>query len=59
VNDAALGRAFAGELWLEHGWDQAPAVRSQLSTAGFDTVRSVKDLAGIERLSGGAWRRLE
>ncbi len=45
----------AGELWLEHGWDQAAAVRALLTAAGFERVRSLRDLAGIERVSGGLW----
>ena len=42
-----------GWLLLEHGWDQAPAVRSLLAAAGFQDVSSRRDLAGIERCSGG------
>lgn len=42
-----------GWLWLEHGWDQAPAVRALLQTHGFAGVSSRCDLAGIERISGG------
>ncbi|MEB3094270.1 peptide chain release factor N(5)-glutamine methyltransferase [Achromobacter sp. D10] len=42
-----------GALWLEHGWDQAQAVRDLLAGAGFQDVHSRKDLAGIERISGG------
>ncbi|MBO1014600.1 peptide chain release factor N(5)-glutamine methyltransferase [Achromobacter sp. SD115] len=42
-----------GALWLEHGWDQAQAVRDLLAAAGFQDVHSRKDLAGIERISGG------
>lgn len=42
-----------GALWLEHGWDQAAAVREQLVKAGFNRVESLTDLAGIERISGG------
>lgn len=41
-----------GEVWLEHGWDQAQGVRACLREAGFDDVRSQTDLAGIERVSG-------
>lgn len=44
-----------GWLLLEHGWDQATAVRSLLSAAGFTAVESRRDLAGIERCSGGRW----
>ncbi len=42
-----------GMLWLEHGYDQAAAIRTQLIAHGFSTVRSVRDLAQIERASGG------
>lgn len=42
-----------GALWMEHGWDQAGAVRGLLQRAGFDKVTSKPDLAGIERISGG------
>lgn len=42
-----------GWLLLEHGWDQAEAVRALLVAAGFEHVQSRRDLAGIERCSGG------
>ncbi|MFT0174145.1 peptide chain release factor N(5)-glutamine methyltransferase [Paraburkholderia mimosarum] len=42
-----------GTLWMEHGYDQAAAVRALLETAGFADVRSECDLAGIDRISGG------
>lgn len=42
-----------GWLLLEHGYDQAPAVRALLMAAGFTEVQSRRDLAGIERCSGG------
>ncbi|APW43877.1 peptide chain release factor N(5)-glutamine methyltransferase [Rhodoferax saidenbachensis] len=42
-----------GWLLLEHGYDQAEAVRSLLAAAGFADVQSRRDLAGIERCSGG------
>ena len=42
-----------GWLLLEHGYDQAQAVRALLSAAGFAQVQSRQDLAGIERCSGG------
>jgi len=40
-------------LLLEHGYNQAAAVRKLLSLAGFTQVQSRRDLAGIERCSGG------
>ncbi|HEU0189084.1 MAG TPA: peptide chain release factor N(5)-glutamine methyltransferase [Gallionella sp.] len=42
-----------GWLLLEHGYDQAAQVRALLQQAGFIEVFSVRDLAGIERASGG------
>lgn len=42
-----------GSLMLEHGYDQAAQVRELLQTAGFTAVFSARDLAGIERCSGG------
>jgi len=45
-----------GWLLLEHGYDQAAAVRQLLQAAGFRQLQSRQDLAGIERCSGGQWR---
>jgi len=42
-----------GWLLLEHGYDQAEAVRALLSARGFLDVQSWRDLPGIERVSGG------
>lgn len=46
-----------GHLWLEHGFDQAAAVRDLLAQRGFVAIESWRDLAGIERVSGGRWRQ--
>ncbi|WP_407291972.1 peptide chain release factor N(5)-glutamine methyltransferase [Stutzerimonas zhaodongensis] len=43
----------SGWLLLEHGYDQAAAVRALLSGGGFAEVASCKDLAGHERVSLG------
>ena len=48
-----------GWLLIEHGWDQAEAVRALLAQRGFAQVQSRKDLAGIERASGGQWPSVE
>jgi release factor glutamine methyltransferase len=45
--------AAHGHLLLEHGYDQADAVRALLTGAGFADVQSWDDLAGIARVSGG------
>jgi release factor glutamine methyltransferase len=42
-----------GWLALEHGSQQAQAVRDLFSRAGFSTIRSLKDLAGHERVTAG------
>jgi release factor glutamine methyltransferase len=52
---ARFAAARGGVLWLEHGYDQAAAVRALLEDRGFTAVRSEQDLAGIERISGGTW----
>jgi len=53
VQDAHRWLKPGGTLWLEHGWDQAAAVRVLLEQSGFNRVESRKDLAQIERISGG------
>jgi release factor glutamine methyltransferase len=58
VHQAPQHLRQGGWLLLEHGFDQATAVRSLLTTAGFGSARSRKDLAGIERCSGGQWLEL-
>ena len=40
-------------LLLEHGYDQGAAVRQLLTAAGLAEVQTWRDLAGIERVSGG------
>lgn len=42
-----------GALLLEHGYDQGEACRQLLDEAGFGSVFSRPDLAGILRVSGG------
>lgn len=42
-------------LLLEHGWDQAGAVRAALMVRGFQTPQSRCDLGGRARASGGRW----
>jgi release factor glutamine methyltransferase len=45
-----------GWLLVEHGFDQADAVRRLMRAAGCIEVFSDHDLAGLERVSGGLWR---
>jgi release factor glutamine methyltransferase len=53
IQTAPFFLATGGSLWLEHGYDQAADVRALLTARGFSDVRSKRDLAGIERVSGG------
>jgi release factor glutamine methyltransferase len=49
------GRYLLRDGWLlmEHGYDQAQAVRDLLTAEHFSDVQSWRDLADIERVSGG------
>ena len=42
-----------GHLLLEHGYDQAPAVRALLTSAGMASIETWPDMAGVLRASGG------
>ena len=42
-----------GWLLMEHGYDQATQVRQYLAELGYGEVQSWRDLAGIERVTGG------
>jgi release factor glutamine methyltransferase len=53
ILDARPHLVPGGWLLIEHGWQQAPAVRALLAAAGYQNVQSHLDLAGIERCSGG------
>lgn len=46
--------APGGWLLVEHGYDQAAAVRELLRDAGFTQVATERDLAGIERVTLGS-----
>lgn len=53
VAHGASHLAPGGWLMFEHGHDQAARCRKLLSRAGFAAVFSRRDVAGIERVSGG------
>ena len=55
IAQAPARLAPGGWLLLEHGHDQASAVRALLQAQGFIKVQSRDDLAGIARCSGGQW----
>ncbi len=53
IADSPAHLAPGGYLLLEHGLNQAEAVRGLMQDAGFDGTQSFKDLAGIERVTEG------
>ncbi|BAN50557.1 peptide chain release factor N(5)-glutamine methyltransferase [Metapseudomonas resinovorans] len=55
IQDAPTHLLPGGWLLLEHGYDQAPAVRDLLARRGFALVESRRDLGGHERISLGQW----
>jgi release factor glutamine methyltransferase len=52
-SNASRHLAAGGWLLMEHGYDQSDAVRRLLAEHGFEAVQSWRDIAGIERVSGG------
>jgi release factor glutamine methyltransferase len=44
-----------GRLLLEHGFAQGEPTRALLQAAGYADVQTWRDLAGLERVSGGRW----
>ena len=56
VADAPQHLAPDGWLLLEHGYNQAPAVKALMQERGFADVQSRNDLAGVTRCTGGRWR---
>lgn len=55
VDGAPARLSRGGRLLFEHGYDQSRQCRDLLGSAGFRLVASWRDLAGIERVSGGTW----
>ena len=53
VAGAAEHLAAGGWLAVEHGYDQAAAVRNLLQQAGFGQLECLRDLSGIPRVAAG------
>lgn len=53
IRDAPHHLAEGGALCVEHGFDQAGAVRGLFLDSGFDAIDSLRDLAGVERVTRG------
>lgn len=48
-----------GSILLEHGFRQGPAVAALLAAAGFSEVRTHRDYAGKDRVTGGTFPRAD
>lgn len=46
-----------GQLYMEIGHDQSEAVEELLREAGFEQIRTQKDLAGLDRVTSGVYNR--
>lgn len=53
VQHAAAYLHAEGQLLLEHGSDQGPAVRALLAAGGYQHISTQPDLAGLDRVSAG------
>ncbi len=51
VREAKRKLKRQGWLLVEHGYDQAGKVREIMASAGFDNIKTFRDLAGLERVT--------
>ena len=55
VNGARTQLNRGGRLFLEHGYQQGPAVSAILSQEGFNAVTTVSDFSGKQRVTSGLY----
>lgn len=55
ISQASQYLVDSGWLLLEHGHAQGQAVRDLMHQAGFSSVDTIKDLAGLDRVTLGQW----
>jgi len=51
IADAPRCLRPGGLLAIEHGWDQAPSLRTLLQARGFEAIETLRDLSGQERVT--------
>jgi len=51
VRDAKQKLKQQGWLLVEHGYNQADQITTMMASAGFDNIRTYRDLAGLERVT--------
>ena len=57
IRNAPNHLAPEGALMLEHGFDQGQACRQLMRERGFQSVRTLKDLGGFDRVTAGVFAR--
>lgn len=55
IEQASANLHDGGWLLLEHGHTQAQAVHAALQAAGFGSIQTRRDIAGLPRCTGGRW----
>ena len=55
IADAPRYLQPGGYLLVEHGFEQAVAVRPLFESAGFTAIETRQDLGGMDRVTGGHW----
>ena len=55
ISHAPAHLSAAGHLLLEHGYDQAAAVRALFEKGSFVNITTRQDLSGTERCTGAQW----
>ncbi len=55
VGEAPRYLKQGGRLLFEVGWEQADDVKTILASAGFEDIRAVRDLSGVERVVSGVF----
>jgi len=55
LDEAKDSLKSGGYLLLEHGYQQAQAVRNRLSQAGYEQINLYQDLAGLDRVTEGRY----
>jgi release factor glutamine methyltransferase len=51
IADAPRCLRSGGLLAIEHSWDQGPSLRGLMNTQGFEAIETLRDLAGLERVT--------
>jgi release factor glutamine methyltransferase len=53
INRGVVFLPKGGQMMIEHGYQQGPAVRDIFSQNGYQNIHTIKDLAGLDRVTIG------